>query len=284
MTRVGIHGSAAPPWVTHCQGRTTHRLQERGHLPEGLALAGPPSAVYIRMAPRVFSGTAAMLRGVVWLVSVVVQGAVVRRVSGPDESEITHASAGGGVSVYLTGSALGTPFNPRAPPRLPVSNVAWVPNSCGCRPDPGAAIVLVGTKGDAECVVQGFTSSLTRLHCIIGAAGLPPPSLSYTSSGSFQDLPLYVIKAGKGADCWHVGGANHGCFLRFDLGGTPRITQVRSMVHGSAAAPGGRPFPLPPASLWRRLRASAAEHQLGVVGPFPFLPRSPSCRRTLSTC
>ena len=93
-----------------------------------------------------------------------------------------------------------------------------------------AAIVLVGTKGDAECVVQGFTSSLTRLHCIIGAAGLPPPSLSYTSSGSFQDLPLYVIKAGKGADCWHVGGANHGCFLRFDLGGTPRITQVRSMA------------------------------------------------------
>jgi len=42
-------------------------------------------------------------------------GAVVQRVTGPDDAEITHASVGGGVSVYLTGSALGTPFNPRAP-------------------------------------------------------------------------------------------------------------------------------------------------------------------------
>ena len=41
--------------------------------------------------------------------------AVVQRVTGPDDAEITHASVGGGVSVYLTGSALGTPFNPRAP-------------------------------------------------------------------------------------------------------------------------------------------------------------------------
>ena len=141
MTRVGIHGSAAPPWFRkheRTRGHTGCSSVARRRLPEGLSLAGPPTAVYIRMAPRVFSGTAAMLRGVVWLVSVVVQGAVVRRVSGPDESEITHASAGGGVSVYLTGSALGTPFNPRAPPRLPVSNVAWVPNSCGCRPDPGS--------------------------------------------------------------------------------------------------------------------------------------------------
>ena len=43
-------------------------------------------------------------------------GAVVQRVTGPDESEITHASVGGGVNVYLTGSALGTPFNPRESP------------------------------------------------------------------------------------------------------------------------------------------------------------------------
>ena len=43
-------------------------------------------------------------------------GAVVQRVTGPDESEITHASVGGGVNVYLTGSALGTPFNPRELP------------------------------------------------------------------------------------------------------------------------------------------------------------------------
>ena len=49
-------------------------------------------------------------------------GAVIQRVTGPDESEITHASVGGGVNVYLTGSALGTPFNPRArPPLMPPS-------------------------------------------------------------------------------------------------------------------------------------------------------------------
>ena len=135
-------------------------------------------------------------------------GAVVQRVTGPDESEITHASAGGGVSVYLTGSALGTPFNPPT--------------------------VLVGINGDAECVVQGFTSSTARLHCIINAAGLPPPT-TYNSAGDFQDLPLYVIKDGKHADCWQVGGTNHGCFLRFDLGGTPRITQVKTAVLQASA-------------------------------------------------
>ena len=126
-----------------------------------------------------------------------------------------------------------------------------------------AATVLVGINGDAECVIQGFTSSLARLHCIINAAGLPPPT-TYDSAGEFQDLPLcgthppmphawprvtphhaltcsglchkrYVIKDGKHADCWHVGGTNHGCFLRFDLGGTPRITHVKTAVLQASA-------------------------------------------------
>ena len=52
-----------------------------------------------------------------------------------------------------------------------------------------AATVRVGIKGDAECVIQGFSSSLTRLHCIIDPAGLPPPTM-YDSDGAFQDLPL----------------------------------------------------------------------------------------------
>ena len=52
-----------------------------------------------------------------------------------------------------------------------------------------AATVRVGIKGDAECVIQGFSSSLTRLHCIINPAGLPPPTM-YDSDGTFQDLPL----------------------------------------------------------------------------------------------
>ena len=45
----------------------------------------------------------------------------------------------------------------------------------------------------------------------------------------------YVIKDGKHADCWHVGGINHGCFLRFDLGGTPRITHVKTAVLQASA-------------------------------------------------
>ena len=56
----------------------------------------------------------AWLLGLCWLGGA--HGAVVQRVTGPDDSEITHASAGGGVNVYLTGSALGTPFNPRECP------------------------------------------------------------------------------------------------------------------------------------------------------------------------
>ena len=45
----------------------------------------------------------------------------------------------------------------------------------------------------------------------------------------------YVIKDGEYADCWHVGGTNHGCFLRFDLGGTPRITHVKTAVLQASA-------------------------------------------------
>mgnify|MGYP004122540773 CR=1 FL=1 len=46
----------------------------------------------------------------------------------------------------------------------------------------------------------------------------------------------YVIKPdGKRADCWHAGGTNHGCFLRFDLGGTPRITHVKTAVLQASA-------------------------------------------------
>ena len=46
----------------------------------------------------------------------------------------------------------------------------------------------------------------------------------------------YVIKPdGKHADCWHAGGTNHGCFLRFDLGGTPRITHVKTAVLQASA-------------------------------------------------
>ena len=34
-----------------------------------------------------------------------------------------------------------------------------------------------------------------------------------------------------------MGGTNHGCFLRFDLGGTPRITQVKTAVLQASHTP-----------------------------------------------
>ena len=37
---------------------------------------------------------------------------------------------------------------------------------------------------------------------------------------------MRVYKSGRLAQCWHVGGVNHDCFLRFDLGGTPRLDDV----------------------------------------------------------
>ena len=77
------------------------------------------------------------------------------------------------------------------------------------------------------------------MHCIVAPGGLPAPLLDYTESswttwreggaGSFVTLPLYLVKNGKNADCWHVGGSNHGCFLHFDPGGTPRLGRPRSL-------------------------------------------------------
>ena len=128
-------------------------------------------------------------------------GMVIQRVTGPNEAEISHASAGGGVHIIVTGTDLGSTF---APPTI-----------------------RVGINGDAECVVQTFSSTRNRMHCIVSAEGLPAPTPSYDASGSFQDVPLFAYRNAENyADCWHVGGVNHGCFLRFDLGGTPRLSTL----------------------------------------------------------
>ena len=55
---------------------------------------------------------------------------------------------------------------------------------------------------------------------------LPPPDVRYAISGRFVDHPITVYKDGRLARCWHVGGINHGCFLRFDLAGTPRVRRL----------------------------------------------------------
>ena len=58
------------------------------------------------------------------------------------------------------------------------------------------------------------------------------------SNSNSRSLPLGLslsLPLCRHADCWHVGGTNHGCFLRFDLGGTPRLTGVSTPM----VQPGG---------------------------------------------
>ena len=79
---------------------------------------------------------------------------VIQRVFGANGTEVGFASAGGGTHVYLAGTDIGSAF---APPE-----------------------VYVGIRADARCVVQPFTSSRNRLHCIVNAEGLPPPDVAYS--------------------------------------------------------------------------------------------------------
>ena len=124
--------------------------------------------------------------------------AVIQRIEGSNHSEVAFVSAGGGTHVYLTGTSLGSAF---APPTI-----------------------LVGNAG-AQCVVQPFTSSSSRFHCVIQPENLPPPS-TYNPNGTFVDIPLRAFKNGRPAACWHVGGLNHACFIRLDLGATPRLNRI----------------------------------------------------------
>ena len=123
--------------------------------------------------------------------------AVIQRVFGANSSEIGWATPAGGTHVYLSGTGIGSAFSPPT--------------------------VFVGINADAECMVQPFTSTRNRLHCILDPEGLPPLDVEYKAAGRFVDHPLRVLKSGRLARCWHTGGINHACFLRFDLAGAPRI-------------------------------------------------------------
>ena len=152
------------------------------------------------MEPRVRANpTSLLLLGLLSLPGA--QSMVIQRVHGMADSEIAFASSGGGTHMYLTGTDLGSAF---APPS-----------------------VYIGSRAQIECNVQSFTSSDNRLHCIIAADSLPAPTPDYAPTGNFVSLPIRVVKAdGQIAHCWHVGGINHGCFARFDTGGTPRVLRV----------------------------------------------------------
>ena len=126
---------------------------------------------------------------------------VIKNITGPDDSEVSHCSSGGGCHLYLTGTDLGSAF---APP-----------------------LVYIGYRMEIECSTQAFTSSKNRIHCIVGAKGAPVPWGGYVSDGRFVQLPVHVIRNGKRAACWHVGNLmGAGCFARFDIGGTPRVLRV----------------------------------------------------------
>jgi hypothetical protein len=114
--------------------------------------------------------------------------AVIQRITGANQSELSHLSSAGGAHVYIFGSDIGSAF---APP-----------------------LVYVGAQAQAECQVQPFTSNRNRLHCIVHADGLPPPDPIYDAAGRFVEHPLRVYKGTRLAQCWHTGGLNHGCFLR----------------------------------------------------------------------
>jgi len=145
--------------------------------------------------------------------------AVVQKVAGPDQSEVSHASSGGGAHIYLSGVDIGSAF---APPK-----------------------VFIGINADAECKVQPFTSSRNRLHCIVSPENLPAPNPDYYPNGLDLNLgggghgrsgrtrdplfvrePLRVLKEGRLAPCWHVGGLNDNCMIEFDVAATPRVYRM----------------------------------------------------------
>ena len=154
------------------------------------------------------SATAALLVAVLIAPPPPAGAAVIQRVFGANQSEIGWASPGGGVHVYLAGTGIGSAF---APPE-----------------------VFLGINADAVCHVQPFTSTRNRLHCIVSPEGLPPPDPQYDPAGRFVSHPLRILKGGKLAMCWHTGGINHACFLRFDLAGNPRLHQLLTPVVQSA--------------------------------------------------
>ena len=79
----------------------------------------------------------------------------IQRITGPGGTPITHASVAGGSHIYLSGTNLGSPFNP--------------------------PIVFIGSV--ARCDVQPFTSTKNRLHCIVNPHRLPPITAEYDFDG-----------------------------------------------------------------------------------------------------
>ena len=172
-----------------------------------------------------------MLATMLTLLPIFTSSMVINRITTTDDRELTYVSLAGGADIYISGVGLGTPFRP---PTIFV--------------------------GPTTCDVQSFTSSNTRIHCVLNGDLLPPPPDAYATSttnpsyasgdamskaGDFRMLKLYAVpygvtarqlrEGGRHADCWHVGGTNHDCFVRVDASGTPRLERVLT----PALQPGG---------------------------------------------
>ena len=105
-------------------------------------------------------------------------GAIVNRVVGPNNTEITHGSAVGGFQVFLRGKDLGTGFNPPT--------------------------ILIGTSGLSTCSVhptshggvtrlKGFTSSSTMMKYV--AAPAPAPAAAVARAPPSNPAPATAAAA-----------------------------------------------------------------------------------------
>ena len=79
--------------------------------------------------------------------------------------------------------------------------------------------------GQATGPIAHGVSPVVRPRKLVAHWLLLLQAASYAPDTQLTKLPLYLIKEGRRADCWQVTGVNYGCFLQFDLGGTPRIVR-----------------------------------------------------------
>ena len=178
-----------------------------------------------------------MLTTTLTLLPIFTSSMVINRITTTDDRELTYVSLAGGADIYISGVGLGTPFRP---PTIFV--------------------------GPTTCDVQSFTSSNTRIHCVLNGDLLPPPPDAYATSttnpsyasgdamskaGDFRMLKLYAVPYGVTARQLREGGRQ------------PVRLQKRRRV---APAPGLVPRAF---QLRRRLGADPGalrEPRLGVLG------------------
>ena len=100
------------------------------------------------------------------------RSAVIQRITGEGEAQLTRLSAFGGTNVYIIGTNLGTAFDP--------------PTIC------------IAGRCDGQCTLKEFTSSRKRLHSIMDSFGLPAPASGCVGSGPIRIPTLLLPHAKRG--------------------------------------------------------------------------------------